>query len=132
MSQINTLSGLGGGGGGGLTEVIGAGQTVGAVTVDLITLSLGATPTTKMTEVKIAAFESTTPAGCGYNLMGAARTTGAAASLIGTPDKYVAEGAALVGADVAYVVAANTLIVRATGVAGLTINWKAVLQYMGI
>ena len=110
----------------------GIGQTIGAVTADLITLALGATPTTYIVEAKIAGFESTTPAGCGYNIICTARTTGAAASLVGTQDKIVEEEAALAACDVNFVVAANTLILRATGTAGLTINWSSTANRLGV
>lgn len=132
MSQINSIASSGGGGSGGGTTVSGTGQTIGAVTADVITLSLGTSATTKIAEVKVVGFESTTPAGCGYNLIGVARTTGAAATFIGTQDKYVAEAAALLGCDANFVVAGNNLIIRVTGTAGLTINWHALLTYVGV
>lgn len=110
----------------------GAGQTIGAVTADLITIALGATPTAYIVEAKIAGFESTTPAGCGYNVICTARTTGAAASLVGTQDKIVEEEAALAACDVNFVVAANNLILRATGTAGLTVNWSSTANRVGV
>jgi hypothetical protein len=110
----------------------GTGQTIGAVTADLITIALGATPTAYIVEAKIAGFESTTPAGCGYNVICTARTTGAAASLVGTQDKIVEEEAALAGCDVNFVVAANNLILRATGTAGLTVNWSSTANRVGV
>lgn len=110
----------------------GTGQTIGAATVDLITIALGATPTTYIVEAKIAGFEATTPAGCGYNIICTSRTTGAASSLVGTQDKIVEEEAALVGCDVNFVVAANNLILRATGTAGLTVNWSATANRVGV
>lgn len=103
--------------------------TIGAVTGDVITIALGATPATYAIEARISAFESTTPAGAGYQLFGSVRTTGAAAVLIGTPDFVVNEEAALVAADVDLVVAANNAIIRVTGVAGLTIHWKSFALY---
>ena len=111
---------------------VGTGQTVGAVTADLITISLGAVPTTYNIEAHIAGFEATTPAGCGYFISGVARTTGAAASLIGVPDEIVCEDAALGGGDVDLVPVGNTIVVRALGVAGLTVNWKAKTDSIGV
>jgi hypothetical protein len=103
----------------------GTGQTIGAVTADLITLPLGAVATTYLIEAKIAGFESTTPTGCGYNLICGARTTGAASVILGTQDKYVAEGTGLAACDASFVAVGNTVIVRVTGAAALTINWAA-------
>lgn len=108
----------------------GSGSTVGAVTDDLITFALGATPGTFTIEVNVAGFESTTPAGCGYSIFGTVRTDGAAATLVGTPDKIVNEEAALTGCDCTIVVSGNNAIVRATGTAGLTVSWEAVGYYV--
>lgn len=99
-------------------------QTIGAVTGDVITVPLGAVPGTYTFEARIAAFNASTPAGAGYQIFGAVRTTGAAAVLIGTPDIIVNEEAALVNGDADLVVSANNAIFRVTGVAGLTIDWK--------
>lgn len=110
----------------------GTGQTIGAVTADLITIPLGATPTTYTIEAKVAGFEATTPAGNGYNLICVARTTGIASSVVGVEDKYVAEDAALAGCDANFVASGNDIIVRVTGVAGLTINWAASSIQIGV
>lgn len=107
----------------------GTGSTVGAVTADIITFSLGATPGVYAVEFRLSAFESTTPAGLGYSIFAAVRTTGAAASLIGTPDFIESEEAALAAADADIIVSGNNLIVRVTGVAGLTIKWSVVGIY---
>ena len=107
----------------GYTEV--TGQTIGAVTADLITINLGVVPTTYFIEAKIAGFESTTPAGAGYNLMCVAKTDGAAASIVNVQQRYVAEDAALAACDAKFVASVNTIIVRVLGAAGLTIDWKA-------
>jgi hypothetical protein len=103
----------------------GTGQTIGAVTANLITIPLGAVATTYTIEAHIAGFNAATPASVGYVLTGVYRTTGAAASLVGVTDKYTAEEAAVVGADAAFVISGNSVIVQVTGVAGLTINWTS-------
>lgn len=102
-----------------------SGQTVGAGTADILTIPMGATAKTTTFFVKLASFESTTPAGGGYSLTGAIRTDGAAATLIGVPDKSVHEEAALVGTDANLIVVGNNAVVQVTGVGGLTINWSA-------
>lgn len=111
-------------------RVQGSGSTVGAATTDLITLALGATPGTYTLEVSVSAFESTTPAAAGYSIFGTVRTTGAAAVLVGTPDKIVNEEAALATSDLNMVVSANNVIIRATGTAALTVGWNAVGYYV--
>lgn len=110
-------------------RIQGSGSTVGAVTTDLSTIALGATPGTYTIEARISGFESTTPAGAGYSVFGTVRTTGAAATLVGTPDKIINEEAALNACDATIVVSANNAIIRVTGTAGLTVAWNAVCLY---
>lgn len=107
-------------------------QTIGAVTADIITISLGATPTTYIFEAKVVGFEPTTPAGIGYNLICVARTTGAAATIVKVQDIYVAEDVALDLCDAIFVAAGNTVILRILGAAALTINWKASTTQLGV
>lgn len=109
--------------------VEGTGQTIGAVTDDLITLDLGSTAGMYAVQVRVSGFESSTPAGCNYQIDGGARTTGAAAVLVGQSQE-LNEEAAISAADVVLVVSGNNLIVRATGVAALTIDWTCSLQYI--
>jgi len=114
----------------GLTQA--TATTIGAVTADIITINLGAVPTTYIIEAKIAGFEPTTPAGIGYNLICVARTTGAAASLVNTQDKYVSESVALAPCDANFTAVGNTIVVRLLGTAGLTVRWKASTIQMGV
>jgi hypothetical protein len=107
----------------------GTATTAGATTADIVTFALGATPGTYSIEVRIAGFESTTPAGVGYSLFGSVRTTGAAASVVGTVDRINNEDAALTAATATIIASANNAIVQVTGVAGLSLNWNAVALY---
>lgn len=111
---------------------LGTGQTIGAVTADLITIPLGVTPTTYIIEAKVVGFEAATPSGAGYNLICVARTTGAAASIVGNIDKYLAEGVGLIGCDGTMIASGNNIIVRVTGAAGLTIRWKSATTQLGV
>ena len=61
----------------------------------------------------------------GYQLFGVVRTTGVAATIIGTPDVISNEEAALTGADIDFVAVGNTVNIVVEGVAGLTMNWRA-------
>lgn len=109
--------------------VSGTGQTIGAVTDDVVTVSLGATAGAYYVQVRVVGFESATPSSCNYQLDGGVRTTGAAATLIGQSQEFDSE-AALDLTDVSLIVSGNDLIVRATGIAGLTVDWTCVLQYI--
>lgn len=106
----------------------GTGQTIGAVTDDVITFALGAAAGVYEISVRIAGFDAVTPAGAGYRINAAVRTTGAAGILIGVNAVDTFEEAALVAGSVAIVVIGNDAIVRVTGVAGLTIDWSAELD----
>jgi len=109
--------------------VSGSVTTVGAVTSPVITIPLGATPGVFTFDCKVAAFESGTPSGAGYTIVGAVRTTGAAATLIPGQAVDTFEEAPLVAADAVLAVSANNAIIDVTGVVGLTIHWVADLQY---
>jgi hypothetical protein len=106
----------------------GTGQTIGAVSDDIITLALGTTPGVYEISIRVTAFESTTTSGGGYRVNAAVRTTGATAVLIGLNAIDVFEEAALAGCAVSLVASGNNAIVRVTGVAGLTIDWSAELN----
>jgi hypothetical protein len=99
--------------------------TIGAVTGDILTIPLGATPGTYTFDIKVAMFEPATNLGGGFGIIGSIRTTGAASTVIGTPDKVVAEDGALAAGDCNFVANLNTGVIRATGVVGRTLNWKA-------
>ncbi len=108
----------------------GTGTTVGATTSDLITFALGATPGAYNIEAKIAGFNASGPASTGFTVIGTVTTSGAAAIIVPTPDETFVDDISLVTADIDFVASGNNFIVRATGVAGLTINWNAVATYV--
>ena len=87
------------------------------------------TPGTYTFDCRVAAFETSTPAGAAYNIFGAVRTDGTTPTLLGTPDKFSNEEAALTTADATLAVSGNDLVLTVTGVAGLTINWDIVGIY---
>lgn len=107
----------------------GTAMTVGAVTADVITFPLGAVAGGYQFNVRVAAFDAITPLSAGYELVYAMRTTGAASSLIGTPEKNINEEGALTAGDVTIVASGNDCVVRVLGTAGKTVNWKADLTY---
>lgn len=106
--------------------------TVGAVTADVLTVNLtiavGGAGTISI-ESRVAGFNASTPASAGYLLYGTARTDGVTATIVSTPDQIINEDSALAAADCTFVASGNNVIVRATGVAGLTIVWRATSNY---
>jgi hypothetical protein len=111
-------------------RTVGSASVTGAVTADLFTQDLGATPGVYNFSVYVSGFESTTPAGCAFTIFGSIRTTGAAATLIVTEDVIADKETALEDVNMEIVVSGNNAIVRATGQAGLTINFKALANYI--
>lgn len=111
---------------------LGTAQTIGAVDADVVSIDLGAVDSSWIIEAKVTGFNASTPAGCGYNLIGSVRTNGVAATLNAVQDKTVLEGGLLAACDANLVAVGNTLVVRVTGAIGLTINWKSVTVSMGV
>lgn len=107
----------------------GTGSTSGAASANLITLALGSTPGVYTFDISIAGFDSTTPAGCGFTIVGAIRTTGAAATLITNQQVDHFEEAALLGVVAVLSSSGNNALVTVTGIAGKTISWNATLNY---
>lgn len=107
----------------------GTGQTIGAVTADLITFPLGAVPGVYLFKVDVVGFDAVTPLGAAYFLTGALRTTGAAGTELDDQATDDFEEGALVAGDVDLIASVNNAIIRVTGTAGKTINWRAVLTY---
>jgi len=102
--------------------------TLGAASSDIILFDMGSAAT-YMFEIRLAAFEPTTPAGAGYFITGTVRTDGATGTIVNIVDAQVDEEAALVTADWNVVFSGNNFVLRVTGVAGLTLYWSAVGLY---
>lgn len=111
-------------------RITGSGTTVGAVTADIATFSLGATPGAYNFELKIIAYTTTGPAASGFTILGTMRTSGISATLVSTPDETPVEDISLIACDVDMIASGNNLIVRVLGVAGLTINWRLLATYI--
>lgn len=101
----------------------GTADTIGAVTADLITIPLGLVAGTYQFEARAKAFESTTPAGAGYNIYATFTTDGASATLVGNQDIFN-EDAALSTADAYFVASGNNAVLQVLGVAALTLHWS--------
>lgn len=108
----------------------GSATTVGATTANVITFALGATPGAFFFSFGVAVFNASTPAGAGYETYTTVRTDGATATIIGDTDSITHEDAALVATNAQVVVSANNVIFQVTGVAGLTIDWVVVGNYI--
>lgn len=111
----------------------GVATTVGATTADVITFALGATPGAYTFDAKAVGFTTAGgPLGVGYTLVGAVRTTGAAAVLLPSQALDSFEEGALSAGNFAIVVSGNNAIFRVTGTVGTTINWRVIAEYVFI
>ena len=105
----------------------GTGQTINAVTDDLITLTMPGSNAVYRIVADVAGLEAT-PLGAGLTVRAVVMTDGSSASLIGTSDSSGETGSwSTVDAEI--VVSGNTAILRVTGEAGATIDWNGCLEY---
>lgn len=111
-------------------SISGTTTTVGAVTGDVITFPLGATPGTYTFDCRVAGFNSSTPSGVGYTIVGSIRTTGASSTLLTSQAVDSFEEVSTATCTGSLVASGNDAVIRVLGAAGLTINWKAVLSYV--
>lgn len=111
-------------------SVTGTATTIGAVTGNVVTFACGATPGTYTFDCRIAGFTTAGgPLGAGYTLVGAVRTTGAAATLITGQAVDIFEEGALSAGDANIIVSGNNAIFQVLGTAATTINWTAIVSY---
>lgn len=105
--------------------------TVGAVTSDAITFALDSVnPAVYHFDFIVCGRDTGTGDGIGYSVNATARTDGAAATMIQTPDISSDEDTSLAAASVDVVASANNIILQLTGVVGQTINFSAVGTYV--
>ena len=106
---------------------VGTAQTIGAVTGNILSVPLGATPGTFQFEARVKGFESTTPAGAGYNIYATFTTDGVNATLVGDQPVFN-EDPALSAGDAYFIASGNNAVLQVLGVVGLTINWSGETQ----
>lgn len=110
-------------------RVRGSGTTMGTQTITLVTFPLP-TSGTYVFDSNFAAYEAGTPSGAGYAVFGSVRSNGAAAFLVGTPDKIKNEDATFTTASADISVSGNNMLLTVTGTAGLNIDWVVVATYV--
>lgn len=107
-----------------LDWVNGTGETIGAVTTDLITYAVPANSNVSF-KARVQMFEAT-PAGGAIEINGSfSRAAGAPAADNVTVSLSSILAATLATAAVAFVISGNNIVVRATGIALKTIEWHA-------
>lgn len=117
-----------------LTNRFGGAVTTSNATPDTsISLALGATPGVYTFDIQVAGFDTTDSQGLGYAIFGTVRTDGAAATLIGTPDKIVNEETSpvnLSACNASLTVSGNSAVVQLTGIAATTIKWRVLSTFI--
>ncbi len=109
-------------------RIRGQGTTVNTGTSDVITFSLGSTPGSYSFEIRAAGYSSTGLA-TAYSMFFCIKTNGTIAAIPNTPDILFNEDSGLGASDFQPIASGNNLILRATGVAAMNINWAAVGLY---
>jgi hypothetical protein len=113
-------------------SVTGTVETIGAVTLPIITFPLGAIPGVYTFDALVSGFADAgpnSPLGAGFTIVGAVRTTGAAGVLIPTqvPDHF--EEGDMMASSALFAVSGNNLLLNVTGVAAYTIDWTASMTF---
>lgn len=114
-------------------RIPGTATVVGATTEDIFTFSLGASAAVYRFFILVTGRDTAgafVGEGVGYTMNATARTTGAAASIIQTPEIDADEEAGLTAASMSFIASGNNVILRATGVAGETISYRALATYI--
>ena len=107
----------------------GAVTTTDATLTTIITLPMGATPSTFYILGNICCFNASNPASGAYSIAGGYRTDGATSVELGTEYHDTFEDPALSGVDVFLTSSGNDILVQVQGVGVLSINWNAVIEY---
>jgi len=111
-------------------RVSGVTTTNTATPATVASLDCGSTPGVYNFDIQVAGYDLTDIAACGYFISGSVRTTGLAATLVGTPDKITNEEPATTTCDANLIVSGNNAVIQVTGIAGKTINWRVLSQYI--
>jgi hypothetical protein len=106
--------------------------TDGTTPQTIYSFALGATPGTYLFRTYVSAFDTTNNLSAGYASYRVVRTTGAAATAVGTTTAFTTEEGALSGANVVNDVSGNNATLTATGIDGATIHWIALTEYLFI
>ncbi len=107
-------------------------SALGPTTVNVITFDLGGTAAVYIMDISMVVADTAAAEGAGYNIFGTIRTTGAAASLVGTPDKIVNEEGALavpLAADANMIATGNNFQLTYLVPLGSNVNITAYVKY---
>lgn len=104
-------------------------NTTDATLTTIISFALGATPGTYYVFGNLQAFNASNPAGGAYSFSAGYITDGVNGIELGIEFRDQFEQVALVTSDIFLSVSGNNVLVQVQGVAGLSIDWNALLEY---
>lgn len=104
--------------------------TDGVTPANVFTFNLGAIPGTYLFRSYLVVYDLTGSLGGGYSSFATVRTTGAVGTLLNTGNFFISEEGALSALDLANEVTANTLQLNVTGIAGKTIHYNALTEFI--
>lgn len=107
-----------------IDRTTGTGQTIGAVTADLVTVALVASTSYALQGVVVGK-DSSGNTVAGLIVSGAKRAGGGAALVGAAVQLLLVADAAVATATATWVASGNNVILRATGLALITIDWTA-------
>lgn len=110
-------------------RVTGSVTTTDATPTTLVTVSLGAVPGSFYSSGNILAYNTTDGEGATWSFSGAAVTTGAAGTEIGSELGDEFKQSTLNTSTFSFAISGNNATILVTGVAGKTINWKCLFEY---
>lgn len=110
-------------------RVTGGISTIDATPTTALTFNLGATPGVFYIDGSIVAYDTTDVAGGVYHFISGMRTSGAAATELGTEFKDSFEEAAMASSDFNVIASGNDVIIQVIGIAAKNINWNVYLNY---
>lgn len=110
-------------------RVTGTVTTTDDTPTTLVTVSLGAVAGTFYSSGNIVAYNTTDLEGAAWSFSGAAVTTGAAGTEIGTDQKDEFKQSTLTTATFDFFITGNNATILITGVPGKTINWNCLFNY---
>lgn len=112
-------------------RIAGTGTTTDAVTpVQVYSFAMGATPGTYLFTTNISVFNVTDSLSASYSEKFAVRTDGVIGTLITTGLNFMSEEGAMSALSIANSIVGNNLELDVTGLAGKTIHFVAVVEYI--
>lgn len=112
-------------------RITGSATTTDGTTITTVyTFGLGAAPATYLFTARLAVINLTDNLAAAYYANAAVRTTGAAGSLISTGNYFTSEEGAMSGIVIGNEVVGNNLLLVVTGLAGKTIHYQALTEYL--